>query len=49
MTPFLRVRALASLKRVTPYDLKGTLAMHHAMVVSSFRQLQTEMALLQSI
>jgi len=28
---------------VTPYDLRGTFATHRAMVVNSFRQLQTEM------
>ena len=28
---------------VTPYDLRGTFATHRAMVVRSFRQLQTEM------
>ena len=28
---------------VTPYDLRGSFATHRAMVVRSFRQLQTEM------
>jgi integrase len=28
---------------VVPYDLRGTFAMHRAMVIKSFRQLQTEM------
>lgn len=30
-------------RRVVPYDLRGTFAMHRAMVVQSFRQLQSEM------
>ena len=30
-------------RRVVPYDLRGTFAMHRAMVVNSFRQLQAEM------
>lgn len=40
---FHRVRKLASLDHVNPYDLRGTFAMHRAMVVKNFRQLQTEM------
>lgn len=30
-------------RRVTPYDLRGTFAMHRAMVVKGFHQLKTEM------
>ncbi len=40
---FQRARKLASMDEVTPYDLRGTFAMHRAMVVKNFRQLQTEM------
>ena len=40
---FARVRQLASLKHIIPYDLRGTFAMHRAIVVKNFRQLQTEM------
>lgn len=40
---FRAARKLASLDKVTPYDLRGTFAMHRAMVVKNFRQLQTEM------
>lgn len=40
---FVRTRRLASLDGVTPYDLRGTFAMHRAIVVKNFRQLQTEM------
>jgi integrase len=40
---FVKVRRLAKLDHVNPYDLRGTFAMHRAMVVKNFRQLQTEM------
>ncbi|MBI3550891.1 MAG: tyrosine-type recombinase/integrase [Elusimicrobia bacterium] len=40
---FVKVRRRAKLDHVTPYDLRGTFAMHRAMVVKNFRQLQTEM------
>ena len=40
---FQRVRGLAKLNHITSYDLRGTFAMHRAMVVKSFRQLQSEM------
>ncbi len=40
---FVRARALAGMEKLTPYDLRGTFAMHRAMVVKNFRQLQTEM------
>ncbi|OGS00543.1 MAG: hypothetical protein A2V88_05590 [Elusimicrobia bacterium RBG_16_66_12] len=40
---FVKVRHAAKLDHVTPYDLRGTFAMHRAMVVKNFRQLQTEM------
>lgn len=40
---FSRARHLAKLDHVTPYDLRGTFAMHRAMVVKNFRQLQAEM------
>ena len=40
---FGRARKLAGLDHVTSYDLRGTFAMHRAMVVKGFRQLQTEM------
>lgn len=40
---FSRIRAAADLPNVKPYDLRGTFAMHRAMVVNNFRQLQTEM------
>ncbi len=40
---FGRARRLAKLDHITSYDLRGTFAMHRAMVVKSFRQLQSEM------
>jgi len=40
---FAKARNDAGLKQVIPYDLRGTFAMHRAMVVQNFRQLQTEM------
>jgi integrase len=40
---FERVRKLAGLEHVISYDLRGTFAMHRAMVVRNFRQLQAEM------
>lgn len=40
---FVRARKLAGLDKVIPYDLRGTFAMHRAMVVKNFRQLQAEM------
>jgi site-specific recombinase XerC len=36
-------RRRAGLEHVISYDLRGTFAMHRAMVVRNFRQLQTEM------
>lgn len=40
---FAEARETAGLKQAIPYDLRGTFAMHRAMVVKNFRQLQTEM------
>lgn len=40
---FAKIRDTAGLPHVKPYDLRGTFAMHRAMVVRNFRQLQTEM------
>lgn len=40
---FLAARDRAGLGHVIPYDLRGTFAMHRAMIVKNFRQLQTEM------
>jgi integrase len=40
---FGRARTLANLPHITSYDLRGTFAMHRAMVVKGFRQLQSEM------
>lgn len=40
---FQKARSLASMDEVMPYDLRGTFAMHRAIVVKNFRQLQTEM------
>lgn len=40
---FSRVRKIAGFDHMTSYDLRGTFAMHRAMVVKSFRQLQAEM------
>jgi integrase len=40
---FGRARKLANLDHITSYDLRGTFAMHRAMVVKGFRQLQSEM------
>ena len=40
---FAKIRDAAGLPNVKPYDLRGTFAMHRAMVVKNFRQLQTEM------
>ena len=40
---FSRARVLANLSHITSYDLRGTFAMHRAMVVQGFRQLQSEM------
>lgn len=40
---FLEARKTASLPHFRLHDLRGTFAMHRAMVVRSFRQLQTEL------
>ncbi len=40
---FAKIRGAAGVPHVKPYDLRGTFAMHRAMVVRNFRQLQTEM------
>jgi integrase len=40
---FSKAREAAGLGHTIPYDLRGTFAMHRAMVVKNFRQLQTEM------
>jgi integrase len=40
---FAKARKLSGLEHVISYDLRGTFAMHRAMVVKNFRQLQTEM------
>ena len=40
---FSRARGQAGLGHINSYDLRGTFAMHRAMVVKSFRQLQSEM------
>lgn len=40
---FGKISGAADLTEVKPYDLRGTFAMHRAMVVKNFRQLQTEM------
>ena len=37
------VAAAAIGRRIVPYDLRGTFAMHRAMVMKMFRQLQSEM------
>lgn len=40
---FSEARAAAEMAEIHPHDLRGTFAMHRAMVINSFRQLQAEL------